>query len=507
MRCYYPFRRLSTGIGLLLVCSSMAEAQQTLTYHTVGEANISSGTYAPLWFTANKYGLSGAEAKSGYIRTGIEYDLRMKKKWQLKAAVDLAVAGNQVSTFVIQQAYIDLKKKELSISLGSKERPGFPLQKDLAISSGMMVEGPNTRPVPQLRIQLDDYVNVPFTRNWLGIKGHIAYGRYTDGNWQKNFVYPSDPEHDVRHLYTTRVWYHTKSLMLRFGNKEKFPLQFEVGIIDAAQFRGDQMYKLSDGTTVKYKDMSKGFTSFKKAFIPQHESTLSNVYGNHCGSWNFALTGTFGKWIVRTYVEHYFEDHSQMFWQYGRWKDGQIGVELTFPRNKWITKALYEGTNTTDQTGPILYDGPAGSFKDVQQSGGDNYFNNFEYLGWQHFGQTMGLSLIPGPQYNKNHENAIYSSRIRANHFGFKGNPSDEWSWRMLFSSVRHFGTYSIPLDKERKQFSSLYEVTYSPGRFAGWSAKAALGVDRGNYLGNSTGFMFTIAKTGVLFSKARKKL
>lgn len=507
MRSDFPFRRFMTGVGILLYSAISLQAQQTLSYKTVGEASVSSGTYSPLWFTANKYGLSSAESKSGFIRTGIEYNQVLKKNWRMKAGIDLAVAGNQVSTFVVQQAYVDMTWKKATISIGSKERPGYPLQKDLAISSGMMVEGSNARPVPQIRLQLDDYVTVPFTRKWLGVKGHIAFGYYTDGNWQKNFVNPSDPDKGIYNLYTKRVWYHTKSLMFKLGNKEKFPVDFEFGILDAAQFSGDQMYKLADGTEIKYKDMSKGWSSFTKVFIPQHESTLSNVYGNHCGSWNFALTGTFGKWKVRTYLEHYFEDHSQMFWQYGRWKDGQIGVELTFPKNSWITAALYEGINTTDQTGPILYDAPAGSFKEIQQSGGDSYFNNFEYLGWQHFGQSMGLSLIPGPQYNSNHENYIYSSRIRANHFGFKGNPSDEWSWRMLFSSVRHFGTYAIPLDKERKQFSSLYELAYSPRKFTGWSAKMSLGLDRGNYLGNSTGFMFTISKTGILFNKQGKNL
>lgn len=506
MELHVPFRKLIASIGVLMYFGQNMLAQQTLSYHAAGEVSVSSGTFAPLWFTANKYGLSSAEAKSGYVRTGIEYHQMLKKNWQMKAGLDLAVTKNQPSDFVVQQAYIDMKWKKGTISLGSKERPGYPLEKDLALSSGMMVEGPNTRPVPQIRFQLDDYVTVPFTRKWLGIKGHIAYGKYMDGHWQKDFVNPSQPDKNIYNLYTEGVWYHTKSLMLRIGNKEKFPIEFEVGILDASQFGGDQMYKLADGTKVKYKDMSKGFTSFIKAFIPQHESTLSNVYGNHCGSWNFALTGTFGEWKVRTYLEHYFEDHSQMFWQYGRWKDGQIGAELTFPHNRWITAALYEGTNTTDQTGPILYDAPAGSFKDVQQSGGDNYFNNFEYLGWQHFGQSMGLSFIPGPQYNANHKNYIYSSRIRANHFGFKGNPLPGLNWRMLFSAVRHFGTYAYPLDKERKQFSSLYEITYSPRKFTGWSVRASLGLDRGNYLGNSTGFMFNITKRGVLFSKQQGK-
>lgn len=492
--------------GLLVVgamaIGQIAQAQQTFSYNNTDEISIASGSYAPLWFTANKYGLSSAENKSGYVRAGIAYDRNMKKDWRINAALDLAVAWNQPSKFIIQQAYLDLGWKKATLSIGSKERPGYPLEKDMALSSGMMVEGSNARPVPQVRVQLNDYVTVPFTHKWLGIKGHIAYGLFTDSKWQKDFVAPSYPDKNIYNYYTQNVWYHSKSLAFRIGNKEKFPVEFEVGLLDAAQFGGNQMYKLADGTEIKYKDMSKGFSSFTDAFIPKHESIVGNVSGNHCGSWNFALTAYLGDWKLRTYLEHYYEDHSQMFWQYGRWKDGQIGVELTFPKNKWLTSALYEGICTKDQTGPVLYDAPLGPFKDVQQSGADNYFNSWEYMGWQHFGQSMGLSLIPGPQYNADHTNFIQSSRIRANHFGFKGNPSDEWSWRMLFSSVRHFGTYQFPLDKERKQFSSLFEVAFTPRDWKGFSAKLAMGLDRGNYLGNSTGVMLTLSKRGVIFNK-----
>lgn len=502
MKSYIPFRRFMTGIGILFYGGQTLQAQQELSYHASSEINVSSGTYAPLWFTANKYGLSGVRPKSAFVRTGVEYEKEWTKNWQLKAGIDLAVAKNQVSQFVVQQAYADLSWKELTLSIGSKERSGYPLEKDMSISSGMMVEGSNARPVPQIRFDIKNYITVPHTRKWLGVRGHIAYGIFTDANWQKHFVPESHPEKGQYYLYTEKVWYHSKSLMFRIGNKEVFPMEFELGILDAAQFGGNQMYRLSDGTSVKNKDMSKGFSAFLNAFIPKHGGTLQNVSGNHCGSWNFALTGYINNWKIRTYLEHYYEDHSQMFWQYGRWKDGQIGVEVTLPENRWLTAALYEGINTTDQTGPILYDAPAGSFSEIQQSGGDNYFNNGEYLGWQHFGQTMGLSLIPGPQYNADHQNRINSSRIRANHFGFRGTPFKEWSWRMLFSSVRHYGTYIYPLDKVRKQFSSLYEVTFSPKRFTGWSAKASLGLDRGNYLGNSTGFMFTISKSGYLFNK-----
>ena len=59
-----------------------------------------------------------------------------------------------------------------------------------------------------------------------------------------------------------------------------------------------------------------------------------NVEGNHLGSWNFAINYYLKDWKFRAYLEHFFDDHSQMFWQYGRWKDGQIGIEITLPKNR-----------------------------------------------------------------------------------------------------------------------------------------------------------------------------
>lgn len=76
--------------------------------------------------------------------------------------------------------------------------------------------------------------------------------------------------------------------------------------------------------------------------------------GNMLGSWNFALNYYLGEWKFRAYLEHYFEDTSQMFWEYGRWKDGQIGLEISFPKNRWITSAVWEGLCTKDQAGPIV---------------------------------------------------------------------------------------------------------------------------------------------------------
>lgn len=464
-----------------------------LDYRVEMSGHIANGTYAPLWLTANRYGLASQEPNSGYLRAGIAYQRNLKHDWRLETGVDLAGTVKQTAPFVVQQAYADISWRMLTLSMGSKERAGFPLEKLTALSSGMMVEGPNARPVPQIRGEIKEYLPLGFTGDWLALKGHLAYGMFTDGNWGEDFV-------AANQRFYKKMLYHSKSLMFRLGNKEKFPVEFEFGLLTIAQFGGDLYEKQENGTAILIQKKPHDLKSFLKIFFPKQDSTIKNVQGNHGGSWNFALSYYLNDWKFRAYLEHYFEDHSQMFWQYGRWKDGQLGLEVTFPSNHWVSTVVWEGLATTHQTGPFLYDGIIGSFPEYQISAGDNYYNNGEYLGWQHWGMGMGHPLLPGPVYNTDGTLLFKSNRVRAQHLGIAGNPAEEWSYRLLLSYARHWGTYSAPLDKIRKQFSSLAEVTYSPEQLKGWSGSISVGIDRGNYLGNSSGSCLTIRKTGQIF-------
>ena len=218
----------------------LAQTDTLLTYRVEASANASSGSYAPLWFTANRNGLSSQEPNSGYLRAGLAYRQAFNRGWKIGAGLDLAGAVNSPSGFIVQQAYADISWRVLNLSIGSKERA--PLGKNPLLSSGGMVEGNNARPVPQVRAEIADYYTVPGTRGWFAFKGYVAYGRFTDDRWQRDFARP------FQQAYVQKVLYHSKALMLKVGNKERFPLEAEAGMMMSAQFGGEQHSFRADGT-------------------------------------------------------------------------------------------------------------------------------------------------------------------------------------------------------------------------------------------------------------------
>ena len=78
------------------------------------------------------------------------------------------------------------------------------------------------------------------------------------------------------------------------------------------------------------------FIDWLKAIIPLSgseetpEGEQTNVQGNMVGTYYIAMQWVpKTDWSIKGYFEHYFEDHSQMTFEYGMWKDGLAGIEIT----------------------------------------------------------------------------------------------------------------------------------------------------------------------------------
>ena len=193
---------------------AMSGQQRSLTdslhYQAELQTTLSSGDHTPLWLNANKYGLSSLKTANGYLRGAISRPLSADdgRKWGIGYGVDVAVAAGFTSTLVVQQAYAEGRWLKGTLTVGAKE---YPMElKNQNLSSGSQTLGINARPVPQVRISLPEYWTIPGTKNWLALKGHIAYGKTTDDGWQKEFVSPQN-------RYTEVTLYHSRAGYLKIG--------------------------------------------------------------------------------------------------------------------------------------------------------------------------------------------------------------------------------------------------------------------------------------------------
>ena len=177
-------------VSALFSLSGIVKAQEDakISYSVESSITTSKGEYSPLWLNANRQGLSSVEKNNAYMAVGIFHSLEKDKNFSYGYGLELAGAHNLTADFMFQQAYLDLKYKNIGLSVGSKERNGEFVNQQLS-SGGLTLSG-NARPVPQVWAGLPDYVTIPGTNHWLSFRGHIAYGRFTDGKWQESFAGP-----------------------------------------------------------------------------------------------------------------------------------------------------------------------------------------------------------------------------------------------------------------------------------------------------------------------------
>lgn len=470
----------------------------TYRYNVEANAALSSGEHTPFWLVNNRFGLSSLDKSNGYLRAGLFREMKYDRRFSWDFGVDLAVPYHYTSKFVVQQLYAGIRYRSLNLTIGSREWSNGIVNAEL--SSGDMLFSQNSRPIPQVMLEMPHYNYVPLTNKWLAVKGYISMGMYTDWRWQRNYAGPQGEfiEHRL---------FHSKGLFLRGGNPDRFPLIVEGGLEMGAQF-GGTLHRNSPTTgerqVIKFphgiKDMIKVIfpTGGGDSNDPNQMGEITNVYGNHLGQWSLAATWQpkDRDWSIRMYYEHYFDDHSMMFFDHA-WKDMLLGTEINLPKNPVASTFVYEYLITKDQSGPVYWDHTPEIPEQV--SGRDDYYNHYLYTGWQHWGMGQGNPLLISPIYNADGTLSFMHNRIKGHHFGWKGSPHPDIDYRVLMSYTRSWGSYSTPTPNVLHNFNALLEVTYHPHQFKGWKARLGLAADGGRLLGKSFGAMLTISKSGWL--------
>ncbi len=520
-----------------LICGNGIIAQNKsegseLHLFTQGSYIISDGENAPYWLTARRQGLSSIESKNGYIRMGGVYKgtLGKRKNYNYTIAADIIANENNESSFFLQQAYIEINRKWLTLSIGSKERFSeakgdceqfsssafdtnrvntlFPNLYGTGLtdmSSGGLTYSGNSRPIPQIRLEIPQYTPVPGTNKWLRVRAHIAYGKFTDGDFQQEYTssYPTA-------RYGKNMLYHSKAAFIKIGKPQKFPLIFEGGVELYSQFGGD-IYNHEQGHIVS---MPHTLKDYFKALVPLSggdDTPLdeqTNISGNQTGSWHIAFTIPTKVADIRLYGEHMFEDFSQLFFFeyqmnhkgekriiYYPWKDLMLGIRLTNKSNTapFIGAVQYEYMSTYDQSGALYHD-PSDNFHE-QMDGQDNYYNHGIYPGWHHWGMGMGNPLVVSPLYNRNGNLEFRGNRIISHNIGVNGYIGYKIpiAYRLQYTYSENWGSYYHPFDNKRYTTSLLAEFIYAPKKKS-WIASCSFAHDKSNLIGNNTGVMLTFS-------------
>ena len=480
--------------GVMTASGQERSLFDSLQYRAEVQGTAGGGDHSPLWLNANKYGLSSLKNVNGYVRGAVERPLSADdgRRWGVGYGVDVAVAAGFTSTLVVQQAYVEARWLKGVLTVGSKEQP-MEL-KNQELSTGSQTLGINARPVPQVRLALPDYWAIPGLHNWLALKGHIAYGRTTDGHWQDDFRAPQS-------RYTGNTMYHSKAGYLKIGPKN---ITFEVGLEMASQF-GGEAHVWENGVEQVYHN-AQNAKAFLNALIPggsdATDGNFENTEGNQLGSWVARLNIDQSAWNLGLYADQFFEDHSMLF-HYNKsgdkkfrydFKDWMLGAELTLKRTPWLQKIVVEYLYTKYQASPVYHDATTNFPQQI--SGRDNYYNHHLFSGWQHWGQVMGNPLYVSPLYNDDNTIEVKHNRFVAWHLGLSGTPMSRLHYRVLATWQKSYGSYYYLPTNPMEGVSLLAEAGY--GFSHGWSLKGAFALDAGKLRGDNYGFQLSVVKSGL---------
>lgn len=486
----------------LLVAMSLAviAGAQTLSEVYEFSAMAGSGDYSPFWHMSNRQGINSYEGESYYTRIGLAGDHPLKNgNLGIEWGADVVIGSNLTSTVFVQQAFVDLTWKRFLFSFGQKERWGEIHNPRL--SSGGLVESGNARPIPQIRIELPQYLDISGTGGWLAVRGHLAYGWFSDENWQKDFVAEGK-------AHTVGVRYHSKAGFMRFGNEKKFPLTAELGISMVSQFGGTTYNLLNIPGNISHNPSRP--KDYFMALVPTggdseyHAADQANIAGNVLGSWLGAVTWNAAEWKLRCCYEHVFDDHSQLFWEYGLWTEQLVGMELEIKNGTWIKNVLVEYFNLKNQSGPVYHDSTS-EIPD-QVSCRDNNYWHYSYNGWFNYGRMIGTPLVSSPVYNTDGTLDIYNNRVEAFHFGVEGEPFTWLGYRMLFTKSNNWGSYRKPFKDIKVNRSGLVEFTFKPSFLKNWSISTSFAYDCGDLYGDNFGGMITLTRKNVFDLKKMLK-
>ncbi|GHU63195.1 hypothetical protein FACS1894123_05480 [Bacteroidia bacterium] len=454
-----------------------------------------------------KWGVVDLDAGNLLVRGSLDHEQILNEDWSVDAGIDLVGANSSnYGKAWVQQIYGRANWKIWRLDIGSRE--DYTSSLNPRLSSGDFSKSNNARPIPEIKGSIPNFIQIPYTKGNMYIKGDIAVGYYLDSQWKEDLARPHNQD------YTTKLLSHHKSVSFRFGEIEtKNRMQFTVEMDHVAVWGGN-LYKY-EAKQEKYgiNHQPHSITEFLRMAIAKEGSSSASggdqiyVAGSQWGSYLFKYDYKLkNEDQLSLYIHHFFDDGSGMTFE--NYRDNMLGLEYKAKKKSGLSGAVFEYVYTKQQTGPIHFNtGMDDEHRDrliSKGNGNDNYYNNFFYIqGPSYFGKTIGTPLLLSPEYNRDGSLNFKSSRIIAFHIGLEGYFHPAFQYRLLFTSGQSWGRYNIPFTAVKEGFASQLELIYACPQVTGLALKLAAGYDQGEFFGGDTfGGGLTVSKQGVFYFK-----
>lgn len=389
-------------LSLMMITSIMASfstpaaAQLQIT----AESGIigGSGDQTPFWLHMNRHGIHSGEGNQLYANTRLHYTQSLSDTFTWGAGGVLHGRAGSEPVLFLTQGYLSLHGYGFSLKAGAFYNTS-PFQND-RVGLGSLGVSTNANPVPQIRLEMDDWLPLPFTAEFLQIKAHVAHG-WLGSN---------------RHV--DNVLLHEKAGHLRIGGR--LPVNVYGGIAHYAHW---------GGMSPEFGDIPTRFTDFKSVFLatagdddtPGQDQEY--ILGNHVGTINFGSFIDLSAAEIHIYRQFPIETKDNL--KLKSIQDALTGISVIPAGDSPVRSVVYEFLYTKYQDGPrrpnILSDGLVcldnpNVCRDNYR-GNQNYYNHNIYKsGWTYNVRTMG-----NPLFLVNSDNlGIINNRIVAHHAGIE---------------------------------------------------------------------------------------
>lgn len=436
------------------------------------------GTYMgsenlPFYFWANQF---GAVPNNNHTQlTAAIYSDFQKPSGSFDFSYKASFTGYSKSTNkpIINELYGSMRYKNWRLDIGSKNND---VELDgLSATNGDIIKSTNARAYPGYNLYLNNFVNLPFAKKWLKVRGN-----YSDYFLNDNRV--------VKHPYL-----HHKSLFLKFKITDNYNL-----------ITGLDHYVIWGGTSETYGRLPSSFKDYLKVIYGGSgggnavKGEQTNALGNTVGDYLVQLNHSGDKMNWKFYWSHPFEDRSGR--ELANYPDALYGLLLDFKKpqsivNKLVLECYYtknmSGSNPPDQ-------GEDANGNTIHGRGQDNYFNNGIYQsGWTYFGNTIGAPffITNTPVNGITNGIKLGYNRFVAFHIGLSGQFSPKLTYQLKSSYINYAGWFTQPFTNTTL-FSSMVQLNYRTPALP-FEFTFSFGTDVGNNYPSTIGSFLRITKKG----------